>query len=138
MVVIVDTPIWSLALRRRTTDISTAEKKLVSHFYHLVEETQVRLLGATRQEILSGIREENQFEKICEYLRAFDNVRLTVEDYEEAAWMSNRCKRSGIAASSTDMLICAVSHLRQWQIFSTDRDFVHYRRVLDFQLLSPL
>jgi hypothetical protein len=33
------------------------------------------------------------------------------------------------------MLICAVSGRRHWEIFSTDRDFVHYSRVLDLQLL---
>ena len=132
--VLVDTTVWSLALRRRAPDLSGHEQRLVAHFYHLVRESQVRLLGATRQEILSGIREESQFQRIREYLRAFDNVQLSVEDYEEAARMSNRCKRSGIATSSTDMLICAVSGLRGWQILSTDRDFAHYSQVLSIQI----
>jgi predicted nucleic acid-binding protein len=133
--VLVDTPIWSLALRRRPEDISENERRLIAQFYELVREARVRLLGATRQEILSGIREDSQFQRIREYLRAFENVLLTVEDYEEAARMSNRCKRSGIATSQTDMLLCAVSGMRHWEIFSTDRDFVHYRRVLKLRLL---
>jgi predicted nucleic acid-binding protein len=136
--VLVDTTVWSLALRRRAADVSEYEKRHVARFYELVRESQIQLLGATRQEILSGIREESHFQRIREYLRAFDNVLTSVEDYEEAARMSNRCKRAGIATSPTDMLICAVSGLREWQIFTTDRDFAHYNRVLSIQLHPDL
>jgi len=48
--------------------------------------------------------------------------------------MSNHCKRWGIASSAADMLICAVSERRRWQILGTDRDFVHYGRVLGLRL----
>jgi predicted nucleic acid-binding protein len=135
--VLVDTTVWSLALRRSSADLSKAERRLIAHFYQLVRESRVRLLGAGRQEILSGVREESQFQRIREYLRAFDDVALSIEDYEEAARMSNQCKRSGIAATPTNMLICAVSGLRGWQILSTDRDFGHYRRVLSIELYPP-
>jgi len=134
--VLVDTPVWSLALRRRAADLSGNERRLIASFYDLVRESRVELLGAARQEILSGIREESQFHRIRNYLRAFEDVTLTIDDYEEAAQMSSRCRRSGIAWSATDMLICAVSGRRHWRIFSTDKDFVHYSRVLDLQLLT--
>jgi predicted nucleic acid-binding protein len=83
------------------------------------------MLGTTRQEVLSGIREESQFQRIRVHLRSFEDVMLVADDYEEAARMSNQCKRSGIASSAADMLICAVSNRRRWQILSTDRDFVY-------------
>jgi predicted nucleic acid-binding protein len=135
MMVLVDTPVWSLALRRRSHDLSAPESRLVQSLEELIREQRAQLLGSTRQEILSGLREQTQFDRILTYLRAFENVSVTVEDYEDAARMMNRCRRSGITASTTDMLICAVSQRRQWQILSTDRDFVHYNRVLDLQVL---
>jgi hypothetical protein len=34
------------------------------------------------------------------------------------------------------MLICAVALHRGWEIFSTDRDFVQYSRVLPLQMFQ--
>ena len=33
-----------------------------------------------------------------------------------------------------DFLICAVAHLRNWQVFTTDRDFTRYSKVLPLNL----
>jgi predicted nucleic acid-binding protein len=134
--VLVDTPVWSLALRRRTVDLGSTERQLAQILYELVRQHRAQLLGATRQEVLSGIREESQFQRIREYLRDFPDVDQDVEDYEEAARISNDCRRSGIAGSPVDMLICAVSVRHDWEIFTTDRDFVHYARVIPLRLLS--
>jgi predicted nucleic acid-binding protein len=125
-----------LALRRRAGDLSKHEVRLTQGLNELVREGRVQLLGTTRQEVLSGIREATQFQRIRAHLRFFEDVSLTVDDYEEAAQMSNRCRRSGIASSPADMLICAVGGRRRWQIFSTDQDFIRYGRVLGLQLLS--
>jgi predicted nucleic acid-binding protein len=135
MMVLVDTPIWSLALRRRSSALSADEELLTRGLQELIAEGRVQLLGATRQEILSGIRERAQFLKIRGQLRAFEDVALAANDYEEAAAMSNTCRQSGIAASPVDMLICAASQRRGWEVFTTDRDFVRYRRVLPIQLM---
>jgi len=134
--VIVDTTVWSLALRRRTVDLSEHQFRLTQELDELVREDRARLLGSTRQEILSGIRDDAQFERIRSHLRIFEDVKLSADDYEEAARMSNRCSRSGIASSAADMLICAVSGRRHWQVFSTDRDFAHYRHILGIRLFS--
>jgi predicted nucleic acid-binding protein len=135
--VLVDTPVWSLALRRRAVDLGQQERRLTQALYELVREGRVQLLGATRQEILSGIRDEPQFRRIRNDLRAFADVSLEVGDYEEAAQMSNKCRGAGIAGTSIAMLICAVGVHHGWQIFSTDRDFSHYASVLPIQLLFP-
>jgi predicted nucleic acid-binding protein len=49
---------------------------------------------------------------------------------QDAACMHNQCRTRGIADSTVDFLICAVAHRRQWQAFTTDRDFERYARVL--------
>lgn len=136
MMVLVDTPVWFLSLRRRAIDLAPDERRISQNLYDLVQQQRVRLLGSTRQEVLSGIREESTFLRIRDHLRGFRNVELDESDYERAAQATNRCIRGGIAGSSTDLLMCTVAVRYGWQIFSTDRDFTHYRRVLPIQLFE--
>jgi hypothetical protein len=63
---------------------------------------------------------------------------LDASDYEEAARATNQCRGSGIAGSPIDLLMCAVALRYGWQIFTTDRDFVQYRTVLNIQLYSTV
>ena len=134
--VLVDTPIWSLSLRRRTLELSKEERGLTQSLYRLVKEGQVQLLGATRQEVLSGIREESAFRRIRDHLGDFRNVALDEQDYEEAARISNTCRHAGIAGSPVDMLMCSVSLRHDWAIFTTDRDFGQYQRVVQIRLMK--
>jgi predicted nucleic acid-binding protein len=136
MIVIVDTPVWSLALRRRSGHLSALDQNLTKALGELIQEGRIEMLGPIRQELLSGIREEAQFEKIRRYLGAFQEPSLEVADYEEAARMSNRCRGRGIAGSAVDFLICAAAHRRGWAIFTTDRDFQNYASVLSLVLHS--
>jgi predicted nucleic acid-binding protein len=137
MMVLVDTPVWSLSLRRKTVDLAADERRITKNLYDLVQQKRVLLLGSTRQEVLSGIREESTFLRIRDHLRGFKNVELDENDYEEAARAANRCIRGGIAGSNADLLMCAVAVRYGWQIFTTDRDFTHYGRVLPIQLFQP-
>jgi predicted nucleic acid-binding protein len=116
--------------------LSAEERRVTQSLYELVRHRQVRLLGSTRQEVLSGIREEPQFLRIRDHLRDFPNVQLDASDYEEAARANNQCRRAGVAGSPVDMLICAVARRHDWQIFTTDRDFSHYAPVVPIQLFS--
>ena len=92
------------------------------------------MIGAIRQELLLGIREEQQFEKLREYLSAFEDPSLVGADYEEAARMNNRCRTRGVAGSAIDFLICSVAQLRKWGIFTLDRDFERYAKILGLRL----
>jgi predicted nucleic acid-binding protein len=134
MMVLVDTPVWSLALRRRPEDLSYQEQQLTQALAELIREGRVQMLGPIRQELLSGIREEAQFRKLRDYLQAFPEQPLEAADYEEAAHMNNRCRTRGIAGSAVDFLICAAAHRRSWAILTTDRDFQNYASVLPVRL----
>lgn len=134
--VLVDTPVWSLALRRKALALSDNERLLTRTLYELVQRSQVRLLGSIRQEVLSGVREDSQFRRIREHLGDFDNVDLDAHDYEEAARISNLCRRAGIASSAVDLLLCSVALRYGWEIFTTDHDFLQYGRVVRIRLLN--
>jgi predicted nucleic acid-binding protein len=136
MMVLVDTPIWSLALRRALSDLNHREQILISALRDSIRDGRAQLVGPVRQELLSGIRQEKTFTELRDYLRAFDEPNLSIEDYEEAARIHNQCRLRGIAGSAIDFLICAAAIRRDWQIFTTDPDFTHYAKACPLQLYN--
>lgn len=135
--VLVDTSIWSLALRRRAHQLSSDEQRLVDELAEVVREGRATILGAVRQELLTGIRTEPVFERVRERVRNFRDEPLTVEDYEEAARHTNTCLRAGIAGSAVDFLICAAASRRDFDIYTTDPDFERYAKHLPVRLYHP-
>jgi predicted nucleic acid-binding protein len=133
MNVVVDTCIWSLALRRaRRIDDS-----IPGELAELVAEGRVVLLGPVRQELLSGIKLVHQFDKLRDHLRMFPDLPLDEVDYESAATMFNRCRAHGIQGSNTDFLISAVATRRKYLIFTTDADFKQYSQIVPLKLHEP-
>ena len=124
MTTIVDTPVWSLSVRRHAANLSDIEQTLVRELEWLITIDRVVLLGPIRQELLTGIGQDRNFEAIRELLRAFPDSPITIEDYELAAAYYNRCRRSGITPGDTDILACAVATRLDADIFTTDSDFV--------------
>lgn len=134
MNVLVDTPVWSLALRRKPADLSRSEQALTRTLSDLIRDGRAQMMGVIRQELLSSIRETERFEKLRGYLRAFEEPRLEARDYEDAAQMHNQCRARGVAGSVVDLLICSVAHRRGWQIFTNDQDFEQYAKTLPIKL----
>lgn len=130
MNVLVDTSVWSLALRRARRIDDAVPRELAE----LIQEGRVVLIGPVRQELLSGIKLKPQFEQLREHLRAFPDLELESADYEDAAAAYNRCRERGIQGSNTDFLICAVAIRHDLAIFTTDGDFKHFARALRFAL----
>ena len=133
MKVIVDTVIWSLALRRQV--VNSGYRNLLRD---LIADGRVLLLGAIRQEVLSGVRHKEQFEHLQRSLRAFPDVSLSIRDYELAAEYFNLCKNQGIQGANTDFLICATAVNHKCEIWTTDKDFGHFARVLPINLHRSL
>ncbi|MEG3900147.1 MULTISPECIES: type II toxin-antitoxin system VapC family toxin [unclassified Microcoleus] len=132
MNVLVDSSVWSLTLRRNTTNDAIS---IVNVLRDLIADGRVVLLGAIRQEVLSGVRYKEQFARLREYLRAFPDLELTTEDYELAAEFFNTCRSNGVQGSNTDFLLCAVAHRRGYSIFTTDKDFDNFRSHIPVVLL---
>lgn len=135
MKVLVDTSVWSLALRRGSPP---ADAGTVAELERLIEDFRVAMVGPIRQELLSGIRHPEQFEKLRDKLRAFPDLALTGDDFETAAGFFNLCRGKGIQGSNTDFLICAAAARRNMAIFTTDRDFLLYREHTGIKLHHEL
>jgi predicted nucleic acid-binding protein len=135
--VLVDTSVWSLALRRASRNLDTLERAIVAELTELINEGRAKIIGLVRQELLSGIKNPAQFAKLQEILRSFPDEPVNTSDYEAAAAAGNQCRTRGLAVSVSDMLICSIAQSRNWAIFSTDPDFKRYASVLRIQLHAP-
>lgn len=123
MKVLVDTSIWSLVLRSK-------HDTHIHHLTELIEEGRVEIIGPIRQEILSGVRTQKQFDQLKTYLDAFPDIPLTTEEYIVAAQSFNRCRGKGIQGSHVDFLICAAAQKHNLSIYTADKDFLLYASVL--------
>lgn len=130
MKVLIDTSVWSLALRRAHPSDSPVVRELAE----LIREGRVVMIGKVRQEILSGVRDPRQFRRLRNHLRAFPDVAAETSDFEAAAQVYNRCRAAGIQGSNTDFLICALALARRFAVFTTDADFGEYQRVIPLVL----
>lgn len=134
MLVLVDTPMGSLALGRKDANLSSRELSLTQALRELIQDGRTQLVGPVLQELLSGVREEASFKRLRDQLRAFEQASLDFADYEEAARLNNQGRAQGIAGSAIDFLICAAALRRGWQVFTTDHDFLGYSTVFPLRL----
>lgn len=130
MRVLVDTCVWSQALRRKDPD-----PELTARLRDLICDGRVAIIGPIRQELLSGIPNAGQFQKLKKILASYEDVPLTTVHFEKAAEFGNLCRKKGIQGSTIDFLICAVAHLENLAIFTTDGDFKNYGKILPIELL---
>ena len=136
MNVLVDTSVWSLALRRKKGKLNSREGHVLNRFRDLIDEVRVVIIGPVRQELLSGISNKSHFELLREQLGAFEDFLLTTADYETAAGFSNVCKKHGIQGSAIDFLICAAAFNNNLALFTLDRDFTRFAPYTGIQLFQ--
>jgi hypothetical protein len=127
---LVDTCIWSLALRGATPK----QSDIVGQLTRLIDENQVKVIGPIRQELLSGYSDKRSYDKLRRKMSYFPNEPILDADYEAAAECSNICRVKGVLGSHIDFLICAVSIRTKFQVFTTDKDFQNYSNHLPISL----
>ena len=132
---LVDTTVWSLALRRRRRQLT--EEALVAELTELIDELRAVLIGPVRQELLSGIPNLKDFEVVRQHLAPFDDLEIETCDYVQAAHLFNLCRKKGIQTSHADFLICAVAMRHSAAIFTTDKDFMNYAKHIDLEIHKP-
>lgn len=133
MKIIVDTCVWSLALRRNAPQ----NNEYISELKELIKEIRVQMIGPVRQELLCGIKSQSQFDLLKSYLEAYDDLGLQRADYELAAEYFNTARKKGIQGSNTDFIICALSTRHNMPILTTDKDFSNFQAVLPIKLHGP-
>ena len=128
--ILVDTCVWSIALRGE----SSKDVQIAGELTQLIDDNQVKIIGAIRQELLSGYSDKQSYERLRAKLKFFPNEPVLDVDYEAAAEYCNFCRAKGIQGSHTDFLICAVAIRLKLKIFTTDKDFNNYSKHLPISI----
>lgn len=130
MKVLVDTAIWSFAFRSK----NAAFEHYIENLKALIADQRVVMIGAIRQEVLSGYSDLSKFEILKNQLAYFKNTPVVDDDYVQAAKFYNLCRKNGVQGSHIDFLICAVAVRLGVAIYTTDKDFLHYQAHVPIKL----
>jgi predicted nucleic acid-binding protein len=110
----------------------------VEELRSLIDEGRVAMIGPIRQELLSGVRTIESFERLRGHLQPYADEPLETADFERAAEHFNACRARGVQGSNTDFLICAVAERRDLPILTTDSDFSRFAGVIPIELHGRL
>ena len=132
MRVLVDTSVWSLALRRK----DGGDGKEARVLKKLIEQGEdIFLIGIVLLEIFQGIKRSDQFQALKKYFEPFPLIELSREDYVRAAALKNDLIKKGIQASTIDALIASTAVARGCVLFTADSDFFHIAKHIRLKLL---
>ena len=123
--------------RRKTAVLNHEERSIHERLTEAIQDGRVVMIGPVRQEILSGIKHQDQFEKLRAVLGAFPDEELTTPVYEEAARLFNLCRSQGIECGATDILICALAIEKKWSILTNDQGLMRCIKTLRSEGLAP-
>ena len=133
MKLLIDTSIWSEALRRKNKSVDSSEtvlRKIIDNNDEIV------VIGIILQEILSGISNPKLFSEIRRILNDFSYVEIVKNDYIYAAELRNKCKQKGITAGSFDFLIASVAIRNKLILVTYDSDFINISKHTDLKILN--
>lgn len=134
--ILLDTSVVSTVLRRRKA--MGREAEVADRLEQLMAtDRPIALPGLVLQEVLSGIREESQFEVVLRTAEATFPILLARRDHHIlAAQAVNACRRAGITVSATDALIAAQAIGYDAELFTMDPDFRGVAKYTRLRLLG--
>jgi len=127
---LVDTSVWSMALRRDTpADLPEVRALEIA----LDSGEMVVTTGLILQEILQGFSGPKTRGAILDRFNALPFLVPDRSDHIDAAALRNQCRRKGIQIGTIDALLAALCARHGLSILTTDGDF---RRVAEVTPLS--
>lgn len=128
MTLLVDTSVWSLALRRdRQSDLP----QIKALHDALVAGESIVTTGLILQELLQGFAGPRGRKEIIERFSALPLLTPDRTDYIDAAELRNLCRRSGIQLGTIDALLAQLCIRHQLMLLTTDNDFVFAAKYCD-------
>ena len=122
MTLLVDTSVWSLALRR---DQPPALPQIGALRAALEGDEIVVTTGLVLQELLQGIAGPRARQDIIEHFAALPMVSPDRQDHVDAADLRNTCWRAGVQIGTIDALLAQLCIRHELTLLTTDNDFVH-------------
>jgi hypothetical protein len=130
---LVDTSVWSLALRR---DVPDTTREVAELKRALEAGDEILVTGLVLQELLQGFNRPEGYSQIVEYFSALPFIIPKREDYINAADLRNLCRKKGIQAGTIDALLASLCIERDIKILTTDTDFSQIARVSSLAVWS--
>ena len=122
MTLLVDTSVWSLALRR---DAEAAEPE-VQHLKDALFGSEVVVTtGPVLQELLQGFSGPKAQARIVERFAALPLVQPDRDDHISAAALRNSCRQAGVQIGTIDALLAQLCIRHDLVLLTTDKDFTH-------------
>ena len=121
MTLLVDTSVWSLALRR---DAPAASPQVRALRVALDGAEMVVTTGLVLQELLQGFAGPRARSDIIERFAALPFLSPDREDHVEAAEIRNRCRRAGVQVGTIDALLAQLCIRHSLTLLTADKDFV--------------
>src|SRR5262249_15231829 len=118
-VILVDTSVWSLALRRDRV-AATREVEALSV---ALERGDACLTGAILQEGLQGFADASRTRRLVGYLAPLPLLALHRGDYVYAAEIRNKCRVKGVTVSTIGAQIAAAAIDHKCALLTVDKDF---------------
>jgi predicted nucleic acid-binding protein len=131
MTLLVDTSVWSLALRRDAPPDLPETRALHAA---LTGDDLVVTTGIVLQELVQGAVRESSRRLITERFRAIALVQPDRDDHIAAADIRTRCRANGVQLGTIDALLAALCIRRELTLLSTDLDFAAASRYCDLRV----
>ena len=122
MTLLVDTSVWSLALRR---DGDVTEPEVHQLKDALLGSEVVVTTGLVLQELLQGFSGPKARARIIERFAALPLLQPDREDHIGAAGLRNTCRKAGAQIGTIDALIAQLCVRHDLTLLTTDQDFTH-------------
>lgn len=122
MTLLVDTSVWSLALRR---DVEVIEPEVQELKDALLGSDIVVTTGLVLQELLQGFSGAKAQAQIIERFAALPLLQPDREDHIGAASLRNSCRQSGVQIGTIDALLAQLAIRHDLTLLTTDKDFSH-------------
>ena len=132
MNLLVDTSVWSLALRRD----QPADLPEVRALGRALGSGEVFSTGLILQELLQGFNRPQAGETIVSHFRAIPLLVPDRSDYESAADLHNLCRRKGVQTGTIDALLAQLCIRHDLKMLATDKDFHQISKIATLQLWS--
>lgn len=133
MSILVDTSVWSLALRR---DSSASEPEVQALVEALAGSDVVVTTGLVLQELLQGFAGPKAAAAIVERFSALALVQPDRDDHIAAAELRNKCRRSGVQLGTVDALIAQLCIRNGLTLLTSDQDFSHAAKHCELKVWS--
>lgn len=134
MTLLVDTSVWSLALRRDATSSGPEVQQLRDA---LLGADVVVTTGLVLQELLQGFSGPKASAQIIERFAALPLLQPDREDHISAAELRNTCRRGGLQVGTIDALLAQLCIRHELTLLSTDEDFKLASRHCALRVWTP-